>query len=103
MGGQIDFQHKGFIMKKRKQFTKDELCLPENRAQFIYDLPSNMRLEVLVKFVDMSQGGDGGLSEPLSECKTTIRSQYYSSFTDKWFQDVIDAYNRIHDNQRSDR
>ena len=99
MGGQIDFQHKGFIMKKRKQFTKDELDLPENRAQFIYDLPVSMRLEVLDKFANMSQGGDGGLSE----CKTTIRSQYYSNFTDKWFQDVIAAYNRIHDNQRSDR
>jgi len=68
-------------MKYRK-FKTNELNDARNRAQFIRQMPSQMRPEVLDMFKDMAQGGDGGGAYGKSVRET------YESYRDKhdtWF------------------
>ncbi len=85
-------------MKKNKRpFTQDELHVPKHRAEHIRRLPTNMRFDVLNTFENMAEGGDGAGADLGPEL--SIRSQYYKHYSNQWFQDVIEEYRKLCDQE----
>jgi hypothetical protein len=76
-----------------RKFTQQELRVPKNRAQFIYQMPVPMRIEILCQYEELANGGRG-IEDYTSDGKT-LREVHYHHMSDEWFQDVLSEYKLI--------